>query len=216
MRCIERAVKPPLWLGRKYSPAFYRTEKACPPSLGWVNGIVNLRSRLFTGLLLVCCFQGWSSTNVTITVAGSQGAGYTVATGDVARVTYVGFSTGYKFPGSISVGVNAAGVTHQQTNDTVSVLPTVVGPASISLFAGLNPGTPPNYGSAICTINVTSPADSFVPSSTVVIPADAGGPVSIILESSTDLITWTPALPGTYGTSTTNRFFRVRAQRTGP
>lgn len=48
---------------------------------------------------------------------------------------------------------------------------------------------------------------------TVVIPADAGGPVTVILESSTDMITWTAATPGTYGTSTTKRFFRLRATR---
>lgn len=50
-------------------------------------------------------------------------------------------------------------------------------------------------------------------SSTVVIPDDSGAPVQIILESSTDLVTWTAATPGTYGTSTQRRFFRLRAQR---
>jgi len=49
------------------------------------------------------------------------------------------------------------------------------------------------------------------PTSAVVIPTDATGPVNIILESSTDLVTWTAANPGTYGASTTKRFFRVRA-----
>ncbi len=52
-----------------------------------------------------------------------------------------------------------------------------------------------------------------IPSNAVVIPADAGGPVRVLLESSTDLITWNSAEPGTYGTSTTNRFFRVRTVR---
>ena len=49
------------------------------------------------------------------------------------------------------------------------------------------------------------------PTSAVVIPTDATGPVKIILESSTDLVTWTEANPGSYGASTTKRFFRVRA-----
>jgi len=49
------------------------------------------------------------------------------------------------------------------------------------------------------------------PSTAVVIPADASGSVEIILESSVDLITWTAALPGSYGSSTVQRFFRVRA-----
>jgi hypothetical protein len=51
------------------------------------------------------------------------------------------------------------------------------------------------------------------PSNAVVIPADAAGPVAIILESSTDLVTWTAAKPGSYGSSTSKRFFRVRARR---
>ena len=50
-----------------------------------------------------------------------------------------------------------------------------------------------------------------VPSTAVVIPADAKGPVEVILESSADMINWVPALPGTYGASDTNRFFRVRS-----
>ena len=50
-----------------------------------------------------------------------------------------------------------------------------------------------------------------IPTNSVVIPTDAAGPVEIILESSEDLITWTAANPGTYGSSTAKRFFRVRS-----
>lgn len=53
---------------------------------------------------------------------------------------------------------------------------------------------------------------NYLPQNTVVIPTDASGDVEIILECSTDLITWTPCSPGTYGTSTAQRFFRVRAE----
>jgi hypothetical protein len=60
---------------------------------------------------------------------------------------------------------------------------------------------------------VTSSSSIITPSTAVVIPADAGGPVTVTLESSTDLVNWNATLPGTYGTSTTNRFFRVRAVR---
>jgi len=51
---------------------------------------------------------------------------------------------------------------------------------------------------------------STTPTASVVIPSDATGPVEVILESSTDLITWTAANPGTYASSTSKRFFRVR------
>lgn len=50
-----------------------------------------------------------------------------------------------------------------------------------------------------------------LPNSTVVIPTDATGPVRIILESSTDLVNWVEANPGTYSKDQPNRFFRLRA-----
>ena len=65
------------------------------------------------------------------------------------------------------------------------------------------------------TVKIETPNTNTVQTAlgTVVIPADAGGPVTVILESSTDMITWTAATPGSYGTSTTKRFFRLRATR---
>jgi len=60
---------------------------------------------------------------------------------------------------------------------------------------------------------ITNPtsAATVVPSNAVVIPTNATGNVQIILESSTDLVNWVNATPGTYGSSTQSRFFRVRA-----
>lgn len=52
-----------------------------------------------------------------------------------------------------------------------------------------------------------------IPSTAVVIPNDSGGPVNIVLESSSDLVNWYSSNPGLYGTTYTNRFFRVRAIR---
>ncbi len=59
--------------------------------------------------------------------------------------------------------------------------------------------------------DATSGLSAAGPSNTVVVPEDINGSVSIILESSTDLIHWTAAQPGDYGASTTKRFFRLRA-----
>jgi len=56
-----------------------------------------------------------------------------------------------------------------------------------------------------------STAVSATPSNAVVIPTNATGNVQIILESSTDMVTWTAASPGTYSPAASNRFFRVRA-----
>jgi hypothetical protein len=67
------------------------------------------------------------------------------------------------------------------------------------------------------TLQIITPASTtvvsnYVPADAIVIPASATGNVQVILESSTDLLNWTAANPGTYGPSAaTNRFFRVRA-----
>jgi len=50
-----------------------------------------------------------------------------------------------------------------------------------------------------------------IPSTAVVVPSNATGDVDVLLEQSTDMITWTQCLPGTYNASTVKRFFRVRA-----
>lgn len=60
-------------------------------------------------------------------------------------------------------------------------------------------------------IRANTSSSTSTPANAVVIPTDATGSVQIILESSTDLITWTQANPGAYGASTTKRFFRIRA-----
>lgn len=68
----------------------------------------------------------------------------------------------------------------------------------------------PYQGAA--TFSVATPsANLLVPTASVVIPSDATGPVQIVLESSADMVNWSAALPGTYGSTYTNRFFRVRA-----
>lgn len=90
---------------------------------------------------------------------------------------------------------------------------TVAGPATIQLKVK-NTNT---YFQDACTVyatfQITGNDPQMTPSTAVVIPTDATGPVNIVLESSPDLVNWTGALPGTYGTSSTNRFFRVRAIR---
>lgn len=90
---------------------------------------------------------------------------------------------------------------------TISPVFTVAGPRTITL-------TVPGFFSLVCTYVtrlVQTVATANVASQAVVIPENAAAPVDIILESSTDLITWTAAVAGSYAPSTSKRFFRVRA-----
>jgi len=81
----------------------------------------------------------------------------------------------------------------------------VVGPALIRMRA------PAFCDAWFYTIRIIRQTDEFTPSTAVVIPADAKGPVNILMESSADHVNWIQALPGTYGTSSQQRYFRVRA-----
>ena len=79
-----------------------------------------------------------------------------------------------------------------------------------------------------CTINCTNvssgPIISYkisepdqgptVSRNVAVIPEDVNGEYEVILESSTDMITWSPANPGNYGGNTAGRFFRIRMEKT--
>ena len=84
------------------------------------------------------------------------------------------------------------------------------GPTSGSIRGSSDANTTVTYR-IIDSVAVGSSTTNYIPASAVVIPADSTGSVRIILESSVDLITWTEANPGTYGSSTSKRFFRVRA-----
>ena len=107
--------------------------------------------------------------------------------------------------------VQTVGATNQYDVSSVKEM-VVAGPATILFSVSPSAVGSPPPDNAMWTFDLSNAFD-FTPSSSVVVPSDSGGPVTIILESSVDLISWTTALPGAYGTTTTNRFFRVRASR---
>jgi hypothetical protein len=61
--------------------------------------------------------------------------------------------------------------------------------------------------------DATAGIEGAVPLNAVVIPENTSGTFVVILESSTDMITWLPAVPGQYGSDTARRFFRTRIAR---
>jgi hypothetical protein len=150
---------------------------------------------------------------VTLTASALAGqtntTQFVVQTNVTAKILHL-----YNSPGSLAIQVNGLSFSYTQTslNGAGNNMPIVTGPATIVLSAGQTGGP----SASMCTISTESNqciTNQYTPNTGVVIPADSGGPVNIILESSVDLINWIPADPGTYGTSTTNRFFRVRATR---
>jgi hypothetical protein len=121
--------------------------------------------------------------------------------------------------GSIRANTNGAG--SSQTidfgNGAIVTITNATGPIEegrryagpVTITQSVSGGTSNFVANTYRITNTTSV--SAIPSNAVVIPSNASGDVQIVLESSSDLITWTAALPGTYNSSTQNRFFRVRA-----
>jgi len=124
----------------------------------------------------------------------------TVDTGQILEI--------YSWSGG-NANVQKSGVRSGLPTSVVTAWPIrVVGPAEI---VSVSPGYGQTYFFTYKKIFNASSSSSVIPANAVVIPADSTGSVQIILESSTDLITWTQANPGTYGASTIKRFFRIRA-----
>ena len=105
-------------------------------------------------------------------------------------------------------------VTYPDLKEVYSSLDYVFGPAKIQ-FKAYHTGGEGSfnfvYNLQKTTATNSSPSPPSLPSNTVVIPTDASGPVEIVMESSKDLVNWTRAEPGTYGSDTPKRFFRIRA-----
>jgi len=78
----------------------------------------------------------------------------------------------------------------------------IAGPATVTLGGNQTPLRP-----NIATFSVTRVGTYSEP---VCIPIEAGSTFQVILESSSDLVNWTPANPGSYSGTEAKRFFRTR------
>ena len=91
-----------------------------------------------------------------------------------------------------TVGINAG------TNPVIS------GPATIKVE---NTNNTSGLVRFLATFDITRVGQFTEPAC---IPIEAGSTFSVILESSSDLVNWTPANPGSYPGTDTKRFFRTR------
>lgn len=156
-------------------------------------------------LALLCLFTLRSSADVFSLAVQNGVKTYQVPSNVVATVTHVACnSPNY----SIAVTTQGLTLTYSSVNGVITNLPSIAGPATISMNAGLSGGV------AMCTMETKSAIPyPYSPNSAVVIPNDGGGPVSVSLESSTDMVNWAGCQAGTYSTGVSNRFFRVKASR---
>ncbi|MGD0539207.1 MAG: hypothetical protein ABSC03_16365 [Verrucomicrobiota bacterium] len=154
-----------------------------------------------------------SSLNVTNAYAYPSSTNILIGADSIVEWGSVGCDVSVSFPiaaGSTNFGslISLGYASFQATSwDTSGGIRVIAGPAMLTF------SRPDFNGAGFCALKVTKLSGTFTPSSAVVIPSDAQGPVDILLESSTNFVDWVQALPGTYGTSSQVRYFRVRAVR---
>jgi hypothetical protein len=169
--------------------------------------------KLITKILLMTTislftFEGMAQT-ITLTATGSQTNSYNCASNQI--ITIDSFITSGQYGGNAYAWISfTSGVKLNLENDAYTLTSKAIftGVTNISVYPKTSAYT------VALTFTITTPtasSQSSIPANAVVIPTDATGPVQIVLESSSDLVNWTSSLPGTYGSTYTNRFFRVRA-----
>lgn len=163
-------------------------------------------------ICLVACTQLTDAEDVTLAVQRSaSGFSYsepiTLNQGDSATLIFAGASgggnDGYLVCNIGSMTFNFS--THQPIAGGVSGLNPVAiaGPATIVLRCSSDS----NLSAGLATFRITRAGIASPPAA---IPQEADTKWDVILESSSDLVNWTPANPGEYTGTEPKRFFRTR------
>jgi hypothetical protein len=135
----------------------------------------------------------------------------TLGAGDSAKTVYCSNSGSYSIEFELTIGALTFNIPQSITAQYSTIgTPIIAGPATIRLKVYGLSAVP-----TIATLSITraNSVANVIPANAVVIPEDAGGQFQVILESSTDLLNWAAANPGSYGGSTAKRFFRTRIAR---
>lgn len=177
--------------------------------------LLRIVSAVFVLLPLSCLAADFITLQVP---AGTQGVTrqsdpFSIAAGDAATLVYSSADDrGAEV--EVTIGSNSTVVKAHSPASTIGVGPiTIAGPATIRARSASG------FGQIVLLTFSIQRANSLAnatPASAVVIPEDASGQYQVILESSTDLITWAAANPGTYGGTTQKRFFRTRIVKEAP
>jgi hypothetical protein len=134
-------------------------------------------------------------------------ASYNLSTNQVVTLNNVGNISGT--PSVTFYFSNGKSISYSGTGSGLPL--TYTGLTNIATTIGSGAGGAITYVSTFTILTPSTNSITYTPANSVVIPSDAMGNVQIVLQSSSDLVNWVPSLPGTYGSTYTNRFFRVIA-----
>jgi hypothetical protein len=163
---------------------------------------------IFT-VLLAACLNVRAAETVTLVAEGPANEDHysqpiTLGPGDVAELVYIDRNSGGGVM-EVTIGERVFIVYPflYAPNGTATPLPYPVklaGPATLRLKVA-------SGGPSFATVAVTRAGS---PSGPIPVPMEAGSTFDVVLESSTDLVNWSPANPGSYSGSAPQLFFRVR------
>lgn len=154
------------------------------------------------------------TTQIVTLVATSGGSAgqFPLTPNQIVTLNNMGLSAGVNPGGGVYFNYLNGGYTSYGTSTSGAGLPlTYTGLTSITLTNGTTTIQGLTISATFTILTPSTNTVTYTPANSVVIPSDANGNVQIILQSSSDLVNWVPSMPGTYGSTYTNRFFRVIA-----
>jgi hypothetical protein len=154
-----------------------------------------MKSYLFLILAAGCCVASAQTPQyVTLTVPTNGTNTYAIAQGQAAEIVSSWLQTSFTVQkDGFTFGPGVAGI---------SAGPILQGPATLNFYLNTT-----NYGPSFITLKIIP--ESYDPNKTIIIPPGTNQ-VQITLQASTNLINWTTATNGIYGSPDTAQFFRIR------
>lgn len=178
----------------------------------WFRAGMRLRTHLLLLLSLVTLAalspaRGETVTLVatsTVAVQDAFSETVTLAAGDVAEVKYASPVNAPTL--RVVIATKSFDLTPLPLGGSAPLCnPVIAGPATLRAVVNASVGT-----THLVTLAITRGGAQATPAAPVVVPENANHSVRILVEASTDLITWTDATPGLYASNTVRRFFRIR------
>ncbi len=113
------------------------------------------------------------------------------------------------FPDGLQITSDIGGV--RESNSNVASVNTTLGHKYTGLIEVRN--LSPDIGVVTLKITSASEINAVTPSSVLVLPENSTGDFDVIIESSSDLVSWLPFFSQTVNSQTARRFFRTRVVR---
>lgn len=170
--------------------------------------IINLF--IFTLFIQITTLNAASDIAETVILRSNnaQAQTYSVPDGKTATIRSVRLAS----QGGVLTINGALIASSAETGPQELALPMIISSRNVITVARTT-GSSVDSSAVIEVRDATAGIEGAIPLNAVVIPENTSGTFVVILESSTDMITWLPAVPGQYGSDTSRRFFRTRIAR---